>query len=110
MGRLAVAGTWDGTEFTQTRDQIPLSLYDPPRPTAPGLGEGPAGAGTEAQLELIRDEVHSSHGGTILISEIRNGYLILDVFYDDGALQKEVDARHGSSLILVRSALKPASG
>lgn len=109
-GAYAVAGTWDGTEFTQTRDPIPLSLYDPPRPTAPGLGEGPAGAGTEAQLELIRDEVHSSYGGTILISEIRNGYLILDVFYDDGALQKEMDPRYGSNLILVRSALKPASG
>lgn len=108
-GSYLVNGTWDGVQFTQTKDPIPLSLYDPPRPTALAW-EGTAGSGSEAQLELIRAEIFSSHEPSVLGSWTTNGYLILNVFYDDGALQGEMDARYGPNLVLVQSALRPAGG
>lgn len=109
-GSYLVTGTWDGVQFTQTKDPIPLSLYDPPSPAGPAPWEGTPGSGSEAQLELIRDEVHSSRGSSILGSWTTNGYLILNVFYDDGALQSEMDAKYGPKLVLVQSALRPVSG
>lgn len=109
-GSYAVAGTWDGVHFTQTKDPVPLSLYDPPGPTRPKLWEESAGPGSEVQLELIRAEIYSSHESSILGSWTANGYLILNVFYDDGALQNEMDARYGPKLVLVESALRPVSG
>ena len=109
-GEYSVTGTWDGVEFTQTKDPVPTSLHDPPRPTGPALWEETAGSGSEAQLELIRAEIFGSHEPSLLGSWTTNGYLILNVFYDDGALQREMDARYGPNLILVQSALRPAGG
>jgi hypothetical protein len=108
-GSYLVTGTWDGVQFTQTKDPIPLSLYDPAPPASPAPWEGTPGLGSEAQLELIQAEIFSSHESSLLGSRTTNGYLILNVFYDDGALQNEMDAKYGPKLVLVESALRPVS-
>lgn len=109
-GSYLMTGTWDGVQFTQTKEPIPLSLYEPPPPAGPALWEATPGSGSEAQLELIRDEIFSSRDSSILGSWTTNGYLILNVFYDDGTLQNELDANYGPNLVLVDSALRPVSG
>lgn len=109
-GSYLVTGTWDGVQFTQTKDPIPLSLYDPSPPAGPAPWEGTTGSGSEAQLELIRAEIFSSGDSSILGSRTTNGYLILNVFYDDGSLQNEMDAKYGPQLVLVQSALRPVTG
>lgn len=109
-GSYLMTGTWDGVQFTQTKEPIPLSLYEPPPPAGPALWEATPGSGSEAQLELIRDEIFSSRDSSILGSWTTNGYLILNVFYDDGTLQNELDVKYGPKLVLVDSALRPVSG
>jgi hypothetical protein len=75
----------------------------------PAPWEGTAGSGSEAQLELIRAETFSSHESSVLGSWTTNGYLILNVFYDDGALQGELDAKYGPKLVLVQWGFGPSA-
>lgn len=108
-GPYEVTGTWDGTEFTRTRDPIPLSRYGAAPPAHQGLEDGPAGAGSEPQLRKIQIELHSSANSPFHSSWTSNGYLVVNVIHDAGTLQRELDTKYGPNLILVQSALRPAS-
>ena len=63
---------------------------------------------TEEELARITAEVMSRPGASTAWSA--RGHVELEVDYDDGTLQHEVDIRYGTGLVRVRSALKPYRG
>jgi hypothetical protein len=107
-GTYAVFGTWDGSEFTSTRQPVPLSLYDALPFEDPRLADGAAGAGDEARLQRIQQEIHDAGDPSILSSWTAQGFLLVSVVYDDGAVQRAMDERFGPGLVLVQPALRPA--
>ncbi len=107
-GAYAVQGTWDGSEFTTTGNPIPLSLYDAMPFVDPRLAGGRMGDGDEEQLREIQTELHASATPDVLDSRTSDGYLIVTVPFDDGAIQERLDQQYGQNLILVQSALRPA--
>jgi hypothetical protein len=106
-GAYGVTGMLADGEFTQTRRPVPSTDASPPeaRPTPE-----PPGNGKEMQLLLLQRELTSLRGQPILMSGAENGYLVIDVVYDDGSLQRELDSKYGPRIILIRSALKPLGG
>ncbi|MFF2029909.1 hypothetical protein [Arthrobacter sp. NPDC058192] len=40
------------------------------------------------------------------MSWVENGYLVVLVAHDNGAIQRELDRKYGANVVLVRSALK----
>ena len=98
FGAYAIWGTWDGTVFTAT-ESVMLALYDPMPIVDPLLDPENAGDTPEAELTRIQDELTESSPFPILSSGQMNGYLFVDVIYDDGSIQAWVDsavpARHG---------------
>ena len=107
-GAYAVQGTWDGEVFSLTRPPIMLALYDPmpfPDPT-----EGRPGAATEAQLLEIQDRLPDRLGDAYLSSSADNGYLWVDVVWDDGTWQAAADEEFGEGVVVVRSALRAVEG
>jgi hypothetical protein len=58
------------------------------------------------QLRSIPLELQSLAGSPVLNSWTENGYLVLNVVYDDGTLQREMDSKYGSNIIRVQSALR----
>ena len=107
-GTYAVQGTYDGRSFTVTRTPIMLALYDPMAPADPI--EGRPGAGTEALFQEIQDEVPTLFGDAALSSHTDDGWLWIDVVWDDGTWQDAMDAAYGDDVVIVRSALQPAGG
>jgi hypothetical protein len=103
-GSYEVTGMLANGEFIQTRRPVPSTDASPPeaRPVT-----GPPGNGKEMQLLLLQRELTSLRGQPILMSGAENGYLVIDVVYDDGSLQRELDSKYGPRIILIRSALKP---
>lgn len=63
---------------------------------------------TERELARITAEVMSRAGASAAWSA--RGHVELEVDYDDGTLQHEVDLRYGTGLVRVRSALRPYRG
>ena len=106
-GTYAVYGTWDGTAFTVTRPPISLALYDPPATIDPRTDPANRGAGDEAELESLQQELHQAEGSAVLTSWVENGYLFATVVYDDGTLQDAYDAKYGNNIVAVQSALQP---
>jgi hypothetical protein len=106
-GAYGVTGMLADGEFTQTRRPVPSTDASPPeaRPTPE-----PPGNGKEMQLLLLQRELTSLRGQPILMSGAENGYLVIDVVYDDGSLQRELDGKYGPRIVLIRSALKPLGG
>lgn len=103
-GAYAVQGTYDGQTFTVTQPPIMLALYDPmvtPDPTG-----GEPGAGTDAQLAEIQDLLPAAFGDAHLMSYAENGWLWVDVVWDDGKYQDAVNAEYGEGVVVVRSALR----
>ncbi|WP_155849897.1 hypothetical protein [Arthrobacter sp. H41] len=107
-GAYAVQGTWDGSEFTRTGDPIPLSLYDTMPFVDPRLAEGSTGDGDEHQLTSIQAELSAARQPDVLESWISNGFLVITVPFDDGAIQQSLDEQYGQNLIIVQSVLRPA--
>ncbi len=107
-GAYAVFGTWNGTAFTSTRQPIPLSLYDAMPFEDPRLSDGRTGAGEEQQLQRIQQEIHDGADPSILSSWTAQGFLVVTVIYDAGAVQRAMDERFGPGLVLVQPALRPA--
>ncbi|TXK19797.1 hypothetical protein [Homoserinibacter sp. GY 40078] len=103
-GTYAVTGTWDGTTF-DAESSVPLALYDP-MPIDDPLTD-PANGG-----DTPRDELTSIQNGlddapvTVLSSWIENGYLFVQVIYDDGTIQAWADDTYGVDRVAVRSALR----
>lgn len=106
-GAYALEGTYDGTTFTLSGTPIMLALYDPmplPDPT-----DGATGASDEAALVAIQDDLPGAlgdDGSLYLGSYPERGYLWIDVVWDDGTLQEQLDAEYGDDVVVVRSAIR----
>ena len=105
FGSYAIWGTWDGTVFTAT-ESIMLALYDPMPIEDPLLDPENAGDTPEAELTRIQDELNDSSPFPILSSGQMNGYLFVDVLYDDGSLQAWVDQEYLPDTVAIRGALR----
>lgn len=107
-GMYAVTGTYDGAEFTVTQEPIMLALYDPPMHEDPTGGE--PGETSDAELEAIQVELHSRTDDLVLSSWPSEGYLWVDVVWDDGSFQSGADGEFGADVVIVRSALRELDG
>lgn len=107
-GAYAVYGTYDGERFTVTQPPIMLALYDPMRPDDPTGGE--PGAGSEIELAAIQEELPDRLDSAYLSSYPDNGWLWIDVVWDDGTFQAAADAEFGDDVVVVRSAMTPIDG
>jgi hypothetical protein len=105
-GTYAVQGTWDGTAFTVTQPPIMLALYDPMPVADPFTDPENAGPSTEEQLAALQERVSNDEFVEVLASWVENGYLFVQVIYDDGSVQQYFDERHGTAMVQVRSALR----
>lgn len=107
-GSYAVTGTFDGETFTVTQPPIMLALYDPmqlPDPTG-----GAEGTTSDSRLQQIQKELQDVLGDDFLMSYPERGYLWVDVVWDDGMLQEDVDTAYGDDVVIIRSALRPVGG
>lgn len=107
-GAYAVQGTYDGEAFTVTQPPVMLALYDPMAPEDPTGGE--PGAGDEQTLQAIQEELPDALGEAYLGSYPDNGWLWVDVVWDDGTWQDAADADYGEDTVIIRSALRPVAG
>jgi hypothetical protein len=105
-GTYAVQGTWDGTTLTVTQPPIMLALYDPMPVVDPFTDPDNAGPSTEKELTALQEQVGNDEFVEVLTSWPENGYLFVQVIYDDGSVQRYFDERHGKDLVQVRSALR----
>ncbi|WP_188756623.1 hypothetical protein [Microbacterium album] len=63
---------------------------------------------TEAELQGILAAVTSASGGMLTgWTDARTGTVHVEVVYDDGSLQQQLDAEHGEGTVLVSPMLKP---
>lgn len=107
-GAYAVRGTYDGETFTSTQPPVLLALYDPIPLADPT--EGRPGAGDDATLEAIQSELPDRLGSSYLASSPQNGWLWVDVVWDDGTWQDAADAEYGADLVVIRSAIRDMDG
>ena len=103
-GTYAVQGTWDGARFTVTQPPIMLALYDPMSTPDPREDPANTGATEESELLAIQEELQST--AAVLVSYKSNGYVFVDVIYDDGQIQRYMDEVYGERVVAVRSALR----
>ena len=111
-GSYAVWGDWNGETFTVTREPVLTALYDPMAdPDAPNPRDDalPPGALPEAEAEPVRAELEHAVPD-LLTTGFVNGRVVLEVQFDDGALQAAVDERYGDDAVVVISALTPVEG
>lgn len=107
-GSYVVYGTWDGVDFTVTRDPIPFSSSAPIPDADPRLDEQEPGASDEAKLLSVRRDLLASDYPTLMVDGPLNGYMFIGVIYDDGTVQAFVDKKYGPGVVVVLSALRPA--
>ena len=64
---------------------------------------------TKDELAAVRDAVLDDvlKTGNLLSVSTANDHVGVDVIFDDGALQEDLDRRHGAGLVIVTSALRP---
>ncbi len=103
-GSYAAYGTFDGDRFTVTDPPIMLALFDPVRGDDPV--DGVQGTSTEAELQRVQDEMSSTLGDAALSLWTERGYVWVQVIWDDGTLQDEVDDAYGDGVVVVTSALR----
>lgn len=107
----AVTGTYDGETITITQPPMLLALYDPIALPDPSGGE--PGTTAEAQLLAIQSqlpELLGDDGSVYLMSAPENGYLWVDVLWDDGTYQQAADDGFGAGVVIIRSALRAVTG
>lgn len=80
-----------------------LALFDPAMSEDPTGGK--PGGGTEAELVGIQDELHDRLGSAVLSSSVVDGWLWVDVLWDDGTWQDAADGEFGAGKIVIRSAM-----
>ncbi|KQZ84175.1 hypothetical protein ASD56_09190 [Microbacterium sp. Root166] len=107
-GAYAVQGTYDGDAFSVTQPPIMLALYDPMMIEDPTGGE--PGAGDEGTLLAIQEELPDSLGDAYLGSYPDNGWLRVDVVWDDGTWQDAADDDYGDDVVIITPALRPIEG
>lgn len=106
-GTYAVSGTYDGDTFTVTRTPVPLALFDPV--AAPDPTEGKPGTATAADAAVIQDAVPDAIGDAFLASSQQDGWVFVDVVWDDGTWQEAADQDFGAGKVIVRSAIREIS-
>jgi len=64
---------------------------------------------TADELATVRDAVLDDlvKTGNLLSMSAAHDHVDVEVIYDDGALQEDLDRRHGTGLVIVTSALRP---
>ena len=108
-GAYAVWGDWDGETFTVTREPVLAALYDPmatpldPNPWDEGLPPGPL---PEADAIALQSRLPDVVPGLLSTTPV-NGRLVVQVMFDDGTLQRELDDRYGDDAVVVISSLQP---
>jgi hypothetical protein len=105
FGTFAVFGGWDGVQLTVT-EAISLALYDPMPIVDPLVDPENAGDASDADLTRIQDELTASAPFEILTMWQENGYLFVQVVYDDGSIQAWADATYLPDTVAVRGALR----
>jgi hypothetical protein len=103
-GAYAVQGTYDGETMEVTQPPIMLALYDPMMDADP-TGDEP-GNGDEAELAALQEELPERLGDAYLSSYPENGWLWVDVVWDDGTWQDAADAEFGDDVVIIRSAMR----
>jgi len=103
-GAYAVQGTYDGSAFTTTAPPVMLALYDPMAPEDPTGGE--PGAATDEEIATIQDELPDALGDAYLSSYPSDGWLRVQVVWDDGTYQGALDDLYGPDRVVVISALR----
>ena len=105
-GSFAITGSWDGEALTAT-DAIPAALYDvmAPEPSTP---TDPDPAVPAAELQRIAEELPDLLPG-VQGTYAAETHVLADVTYDDGSLQEWADATYGEGVVVLVSALVPAS-
>jgi hypothetical protein len=103
-GAYAVQGIYDGSTFAVTGEPIMLALYDPIAPVDPTSGK--PGTATEADVAEMQDALPAVIGDNFLASYPENGWLWVDVVWDDGTLQDAADATYGEGSVVIRSAIR----
>jgi hypothetical protein len=107
FGTFAVFGGWDGVRLTVTGG-ISLALYDPMPFVDPLLDPENAGDAAEADLTRIQEELTASAPFEILTMWQENGYLFVQVVYDDGSIQAWADETYLPDTVAIRGALRDA--
>jgi hypothetical protein len=107
FGAFAAWGGWDGVRLTVT-GAITLALYDPMPFVDPLLDPENAGDASEADLTRIQDELTASAPFEILTMWQENGYLFVQVVYDDGSIQAWADETYLPDTVAIRGALRDA--
>jgi len=107
-GTYAVQGTYDGEAFTVTEAPIMLALYDPMMIEDPTGGK--PGEGEESELLAIQEELPDRLGEAFLGSGPQDGWLWVDVVWDDGTWQDAADAEFGPQKVVIHSAMREVSG
>lgn len=106
-GGYAVTGTWDGHTFG-VASATSSGLYDV-APYDPHTSPENAGATPAAALLQIQERLHGETSPVHpLGSWPENGYLFLQVIYDDGTVQHWMDTTFGTDVVVVLSALRDA--
>lgn len=106
-GQYAVQGTWDGAQLTVTDPPMWLPLFDPLPTVDPQRDPANAGATSKPHLVALQTALTRDTALRPLRLEVENGYLFVTVIYDDGGLQRYLDAAYGKDVVLVRNALRP---
>lgn len=106
-GTYAVYGTYDGDAFTVTRTPVPLALFDPV--AAPDPTEGKPGTATAADVASMQDAIPDAIGDAYLASSEQDGWVFVDVVWDDGTWQEAADQDFGAGKVIVRSAIREIS-
>ncbi|MDT3343796.1 hypothetical protein [Microbacterium aquilitoris] len=103
-GAYAVWGSYDGTTFTLTRTPVPLALFD--AMPAPDPTEGKTGSATAEDIATIEEIVPDAIGNDMLGMHDQDGWVYVDVIWDDGTWQKAADQDFGTGKVIIRSALR----
>jgi hypothetical protein len=102
-GSYAVQGIYDGESFAVTQAPVLLALYDPMAPEDPTGGK--PGKGTESELLDIQEQLPDRLGTAYFGSYPADGWLWVDVLWDDGTWQDAADGEFGAQKVIIRSAL-----
>lgn len=103
-GSYAVQGAYDGESFTVTQPPVLLALYDPM--TLPDPTEGRTGTLTDDEAATLQEDLPALLGDTYYGSYAEDGWLWVDVLWDDGTWQKAADADYGKDKVVIRSTLR----
>lgn len=96
-GDAVVRGTWDGATFTVTEPG--------PDGWAPPAIDPPVGSITDAELERMAEELQWLERPDLVGMGWSDGYLELQVAYDEGSMQAFLDEHYGPGAVVVHSSM-----